>query len=134
MMCSPLESMLLLKGVVHPCFSVSTQTLPLCFAQCDPVFLFKHSTSLRAHSRVLAPVMQARPFTARVVNVSSMTHFLVDGVDLGDPQLTKPGAYAHQRAYAQSKLAQVQFTAELRRRWVRLRPDFIYLLDETAKG
>lgn len=59
---------------------------------------------------------QQRAAGARIVSVSSMTHHLVPGISLADPHLANPGKYTHEAAYSQSKLAQVMFTSELRRR------------------
>ena len=62
------------------------------------------------------PKRQAIPFSSRVVSVSSALHAFADGGALAaDPQLHVRG-YSATRAYANSKLAQVMFTAELRRR------------------
>lgn len=55
-------------------------------------------------------------FTPRIVNVSSALHTLVPGMRISDPHMKLPGAYNAESAYAQSKLAQVLFTRELRRR------------------
>jgi retinol dehydrogenase-12 len=56
------------------------------------------------------------PFPSRVVSVSSALHAFADGRALAaDPQLFVRG-YSATAAYANSKLAQVMFTAELRRR------------------
>ena len=56
------------------------------------------------------------PFPSRVVSVSSALHAFADGGALAaDPQLFVRG-YSATAAYANSKLAQVMFTAELRRR------------------
>lgn len=53
----------------------------------------------------------------RVVTVSSSFHALArKGINLTDPQLTRPGSYNSDLAYAQSKLANILFTRELRRR------------------
>ena len=50
-------------------------------------------------------------------SVSSAVHLMApDGVSVSDPHLTKPGAYNYELAYGQSKLAQILFTRELRRR------------------
>ena len=55
-------------------------------------------------------------FPSRVVSVSSALHAFADGSALAaDPQLFVRG-YSATSAYANSKLAQVMFTAELRRR------------------
>ena len=55
-------------------------------------------------------------FPSRVVSVSSALHAFADGAALAaDPQLFVRG-YSATQAYANSKLAQVMFTAELRRR------------------
>ncbi|KXZ46560.1 hypothetical protein GPECTOR_42g769 [Gonium pectorale] len=53
----------------------------------------------------------------RIVNVSSSYHMLArGGLCLADPHLKRPGAYTADIAYSQSKLANVLFTRELRRR------------------
>ncbi|CAL5227473.1 g10450 [Coccomyxa viridis] len=52
----------------------------------------------------------------RVVNVSSKMHELSPGIDVRDPHFAKGRAYSSLAAYNRSKLAQVVFTAELRRR------------------
>ncbi|GFR45730.1 hypothetical protein Agub_g7146, partial [Astrephomene gubernaculifera] len=53
----------------------------------------------------------------RVVTVSSSFHSLArGGISLTDPHLRRPGAYNADLAYAQSKLANILFTRELRRR------------------
>ncbi|MGE3820429.1 MAG: SDR family oxidoreductase [Isosphaeraceae bacterium] len=51
---------------------------------------------------------------ARVVSVASDAHRMASGIDFDDPLATK--RYGMMRAYAQSKLANVQFSAELARR------------------
>ena len=53
---------------------------------------------------------------ARIVNVSSKMHEFGQGPDWDDPGLERAGAYSAFRAYANSKLAQLQFAAEFRRR------------------
>ena len=53
---------------------------------------------------------------ARIVNVSSKMHEFGRGPDWDDPGLARAGAYSAFRAYANSKLAQLQFAAEFRRR------------------
>jgi NAD(P)-dependent dehydrogenase (short-subunit alcohol dehydrogenase family) len=52
--------------------------------------------------------------TDRVVTVSSWAHRMVRGIDFDNPNLT--GAYNAQRAYGQSKLANLLFVLELQRR------------------
>ncbi|KAJ9509232.1 hypothetical protein QJQ45_001684 [Haematococcus lacustris] len=60
---------------------------------------------------------QSPAFGARVVSVSSSVHLVAtSGIRQADPHLRQPGAYNGELAYAQSKLAQIQFTRELRRR------------------
>ena len=55
--------------------------------------------------------------SARIVNVSSSLHALATrGVRKSDPHFRLPGGYTADEAYAQSKLAQVLFVKELRRR------------------
>lgn len=55
-------------------------------------------------------------FGARIVNVSSNLHLAATGgIDRDNPLLTK-GWYLSEQAYGQSKLAQILFTRELRRR------------------
>lgn len=57
------------------------------------------------------------PGEARIVNVSSALHAqAVHGISPADPFLAKPGAFSSERAYTQSKLAQILFTREARRR------------------
>ena len=53
---------------------------------------------------------------ARIVNVSSKMHEFGQGPDWDDPGLERAGTYSAFRAYANSKLAQLQFAAEFRRR------------------
>jgi NAD(P)-dependent dehydrogenase (short-subunit alcohol dehydrogenase family) len=56
-----------------------------------------------------------RHVTGRVVTVSSLMHHLVRGMDFDDLNWERK-RYAPWRAYAQSKLANLLFTAELQRR------------------
>ncbi|BDA41074.1 Retinol dehydrogenase 11 [Coccomyxa sp. Obi] len=52
----------------------------------------------------------------RIVNVSSKMHELASGIDKDDPHFEAQHSYSSLAAYNRSKLAQVVFTAELRRR------------------
>ena len=66
---------------------------------------------------LLLPALARASGGARVVNVSSKLHeFGIVTADWSDPGLEAPGAYSPFRAYANSKLAQLLFGAELRRR------------------
>ncbi|EIE26364.1 NAD(P)-binding protein [Coccomyxa subellipsoidea C-169] len=52
----------------------------------------------------------------RIVNVSSKMHELAPSIDTADPHFGEQKAYSSLAAYNRSKLAQILFTAELRRR------------------
>lgn len=66
---------------------------------------------------LLPALARASAKGARIVNVSSKLHeFGTVTADWSDPGLEAPGAYSPFRAYANSKLAQLLFGAELRRR------------------
>ncbi|GIL65270.1 hypothetical protein Vafri_19079 [Volvox africanus] len=60
----------------------------------------------------------------RIVTVSSSYHLLArTGISLLDPHLARDGAFNADLAYAQSKLANILFTRELRRRLAVSEPD-----------
>lgn len=65
---------------------------------------------------LLLPLLATNPSGSRVVNVSSMVH-RIGRVDLADPNY-RSRRYSRWGAYAQSKLANLLFTAELHRRLV----------------
>ena len=63
-------------------------------------------------NRVLFDLVQARQ--GRIVPVSSLVHLRAKGIDFDDPMLTR--RYSPERAYFQSKLANLTYSFELARR------------------
>ena len=67
-------------------------------------------------SLLLLPALEKAGGGGRVVNISSKMHEFGQILDWSDLGLERPGAYSPFKAYANSKLAQLLFGTEMRRR------------------